>query len=157
MNVNLLFIFGPNLNLLGERETHFYGTMNYEQLIQKIAGEAQQRGVTVEFFQSNHEGEIIDIIQQKRKEIDGIIINPGAFTHYSVAIRDALSAVKLPVIEVHMSNIYAREEFRHNSVTAPVCWGQISGLGWLGYILALDAFVMKEKELVFTGRKGQMK
>lgn len=142
MSVKLLFIFGPNLNLLGEREADFYGTMNYEQLTQRISKEAQKRGVSVEFFQSNHEGEIIDIIQQKRNTIDGIIINPGAYTHYSVAIRDALSAVKVPAIEVHMSNIYAREEFRHVSLTAPVCWGQISGLGWIGYILALDAFVI---------------
>jgi len=116
--------------------------MNYEQLTQRISKEAQKRGVSAEFFQSNHEGEIIDIIQQKRNTIDGIIINPGAYTHYSVAIRDALSAVKVPAIEVHMSNIYAREEFRHVSLTAPVCWGQISGLGWIGYILALDAFVI---------------
>jgi len=142
MSIKLLFIFGPNLNLLGEREADFYGTMNYEQLTQRISKEAQKRGVSVEFFQSNHEGEIIDIIQQKRNTIDGIIINPGAYTHYSVAIRDALSAVKVPAIEVHMSNIYAREEFRHVSLTAPVCWGQISGLGWIGYILALDAFVI---------------
>ncbi len=142
MSIKLLFIFGPNLNLLGEREADFYGTMNYEQLTQRISKEAQKRGVSAEFFQSNHEGEIIDIIQQKRNTIDGIIINPGAYTHYSVAIRDALSAVKVPAIEVHMSNIYAREEFRHVSLTAPVCWGQISGLGWIGYILALDAFVI---------------
>jgi len=142
MSIKLLFIFGPNLNLLGEREADFYGTMNYEQLTQRISKEAQKRGVSAEFFQSNYEGEIIDIIQQKRNTIDGIIINPGAYTHYSVAIRDALSAVKVPAIEVHMSNIYAREEFRHVSLTAPVCWGQISGLGWIGYILALDAFVI---------------
>jgi len=142
----LLFIFGPNLNLLGERETNWYGSMSYEDLIVKITKEAQSRGVQAEFFQSNQEGEIIDKIQQKRKEIDGIIINPGALTHYSIAIRDALSSVKIRSIEVHLSNIYAREEFRHHSVTAPVCWGQISGLGWMGYILAMDALVMKGEE-----------
>jgi len=142
----LLFIFGPNLNLLGERETNWYGSMSYEDLIVKITKEAQSRGVQAEFFQSNQEGEIIDKIQQKRKEIDGIIINPGALTHYSIAIRDALSSVKVRSIEVHLSNIYAREEFRHHSVTAPVCWGQISGLGWMGYILAMDALIMKGEE-----------
>ena|SRR5690554_2871105 len=146
MNQRLLFIFGPNLNLLGERETSLYGSMSYDTLIMKIAEEAKKRGVQTEFFQSNHEGEIVDKIQQKRKEIDGIIINPGALTHYSIALRDALSAVKIRSIEVHMSNIYAREEFRHHSVTAPVCWGQISGLGWIGYILAMDALILKGKE-----------
>lgn len=143
MSLKLLFIFGPNLNLLGERETSLYGSMSYDNLILKISEEAQKRGVLAEFFQSNHEGEIVDKIQQKRKEIDGIIINPGALTHYSIAIRDALSAVNIRTIEVHMSNIYAREEFRHHSVTAPVCWGQISGLGWIGYILAMDALILK--------------
>jgi len=143
MSLKLLFIFGPNLNLLGERETSLYGLMSYDNLILKISEEAQKRGVLAEFFQSNHEGEIVDKIQQKRKEIDGIIINPGALTHYSIAIRDTLSAVNIRTIEVHMSNIYAREEFRHHSVTAPVCWGQISGLGWIGYILAMDALILK--------------
>jgi 3-dehydroquinate dehydratase-2 len=146
MNQRLLFIFGPNLNLLVERETSLYGSMSYDTLIMKIAEEAKKRGVQTEFFQSNHEGEIVDKIHQKRKEIDGIIINPGALTHYSIAVRDALSAVKIRSIEVHQSNIYAREEFRHHSVTAPVCWGQISGLGWIGYILAMDALIMKGKE-----------
>lgn len=146
MSLKLLFIFGPNLNLLGERETSLYGLMSYDNLILKISEEAQKRGVLAEFFQSNHEGEIVDKIQQKRKEIDGIIINPGALTHYSIAIRDAISAVNIRTVEVHMSNIYAREEFRHHSVTAPVCWGQISGLGWIGYILAMDALILKWKE-----------
>ncbi|HAX98393.1 MAG TPA: type II 3-dehydroquinate dehydratase [Candidatus Atribacteria bacterium] len=146
MNHKLLYIFGPNLNLLGERETSLYGSMSYDTLIKKIAEEAKKRGVHTEFFQSNHEGKIVDKIHQKRKEIDGIIINPGALTHYSIAVRDALSAVKIRSIEVHMSNIYAREEFRHHSVTAPVCWGQISGLGWIGYILAMDALILKGKE-----------
>jgi len=143
MSLKLLFIFGPNMNLLGERETSLYGSMSYDNLILKISEEAQKRGVLAEFFQSNHEGEIVDKIQQKRKEIDGIIINPGALTHYSIAIRDAISAVNIRTVEVHMSNIYAREEFRHHSVTAPVCWGQISGLGWIGYILAMDALILK--------------
>ena len=146
MSLKLLFIFGPNLNLLGERETSLYGLMSYDNLILKLSEEAQKRGVLAEFFQSNHEGEIVDKIQQKRKEIDGIIINPGALTHYSIAIRDAISAVNIRTVEVHMSNIYAREEFRHHSVTAPVCWGQISGLGWIGYILAMDALILKWKE-----------
>ena len=145
MNQRLLFIFGPNLNLLGERETSLYGSMSYDTLIMKIAEEAK-RGVQTEFFQSNHEGEIVDKIHQKRKEIDGIIINPGALTHYSIAVRDALSAVKIRSIESTPVKHLCQEEFRHHSVTAPVCWGQISGLGWIGYILAMDALIMKGKE-----------
>ena len=102
-------------------------------------------GVNLEIFQSNHEGNIIDKIQESRGSVDGIIINPGAYTHYSLAIRDALKVVKAPIIEVHLSNIYSREEFRHHSVIAPVCWGQIAGLGYQGYILALQAFLMRGK------------
>jgi len=99
--------------------------------------------VEIEIFQSNHEGAIIDCLHEKRGIVDGIIINPGAYTHYSIAIRDALKAVHIPTIEVHLSNIYAREEFRHHSVVAPVCWGQITGLGAYGFILALQAFILR--------------
>ncbi len=140
--MKLLFIFGPNLNLLGEREIEIYGGMSFAELTKLITEEAHREGVEVEIFQSNHEGEIIDCIHQKRKEIDGIVINPGAYTHYSIAIRDALKAVALPTLEVHLSNVHAREEFRHHSVIAPVCWGQITGLGAWGYLLAIRAFLL---------------
>lgn len=143
--MRLLCILGPNLNLLGERERNIYGTLSFKELVNLLAEEAKRRGVELEVFQSNHEGAIIDKIHEARGKWDGIIINPGAYTHYSIAIRDALKAVGIPVIEVHMSNIYAREEFRHHSVTAPVCWGQITGLGHLGYILAMEAFVLRER------------
>lgn len=141
--MRLLCIFGPNLNLLGERERDIYGTLSFEELVELLKHEAKQRGVELEVFQSNHEGAIIDAIHGAKGRHDGIIINPGAYTHYSIAIRDALKAVGIPAIEVHMSNIYAREEFRHHSVTAPVCWGQITGLGHLGYLLAMEAFVLR--------------
>lgn len=143
--MRLLCIFGPNLNLLGERERDIYGVLSFEKLLELLRVVARKQGVELEVFQSNHEGAIIDAIHGARGRYDGIIINPGAYAHYSIAIRDALKAVGIPTIEVHMSNVYAREEFRHYSVTAPVCWGQITGLGHLGYILAIEAFVLKEK------------
>lgn len=143
--MRLLCIFGPNLNLLGEREQDIYGVLSFEKLLELLRSVARKQGVELEVFQSNHEGAIIDAIHGARGRYDGIIINPGAYAHYSIAIRDALKAVGIPTIEVHMSNVYAREEFRHYSVTAPVCWGQITGLGHLGYILAIEAFVLKEK------------
>jgi len=141
--VKLLFIFGPNLNLLGERERDIYGSLSFESLQGMLEREAEKEGIEIEIFQSNHEGAIIDCIHEKRKSVDGIIINPGAYTHYSIAIRDAIKAVDIPTIEVHLSNIYAREEFRHRSVIAPVCWGQVSGLGPLGLILAMKAFAIR--------------
>lgn len=140
--MKLLCIFGPNLNLLGEREREIYGTLSFEELVDLLKRKAEQKGIELEIVQSNHEGVIIDAIHRARGKYDGIIINPGAYTHYSIAIRDALKAVEVPAIEVHMSNIYAREEFRHRSVTAPVCWGQITGLGYLGYLLAIEAFAL---------------
>jgi len=141
--MKLLCILGPNLNLLGEREKDIYGTLDFEGLKALIRKEAEKKGVEIEIFQSNHEGAIIDCLHEKRGIVDGIIINPGAYTHYSIAIRDALKAVHIPTIEVHLSNIYAREEFRHHSVVAPVCWGQITGLGAYGFILALQAFILR--------------
>lgn len=141
--MKLLLVLGPNLNLLGEREKEFYGVLSFEDLKEMLRKEAEKEGIDIEIFQSNHEGAIIDYLHEKRKEVDGVIINPGAYTHYSIAIRDAIKAMDVPTIEVHISNIYAREEFRHHSVIAPVCWGQISGFGFAGFLLAMKAFVLE--------------
>lgn len=137
--IKISLIHGPNLNLLGTREREIYGGESFDEINRQIKQRAQQIGVEVRIFQSNHEGEIIDAIQEARTWADAIIINPAAFTHYSYAIRDAITAVRLPAIEVHLSNVHAREEFRHHSVTAPVVVGQIVGLGPVGYLLALEA------------------
>lgn len=137
----LLIINGPNLNMLGIREPGIYGSENYESLCKMIAQKADELGAEVEFFQSNGEGAIIDAIQGAYGNTDGIIINPGAYTHYSYAIHDAIKSVGVPTIEVHISNIHTREEFRHKSVTAPACRGQICGLGFKGYILAMEALL----------------
>ncbi|MFW5986357.1 MAG: type II 3-dehydroquinate dehydratase [Halanaerobiales bacterium] len=134
-------IHGPNLNMLGIREPEVYGSMDIDTVNKNIKNRSEDLNVDVKIFQSNHEGEIIDFIQAGYNEFKGFIINPGGFTHYSIALRDALVAVKLPVIEVHLSNIYKREDFRHKSVIAPVAVGQISGLGPDGYLYALEAIV----------------
>lgn len=134
-----LVINGVNLNMLGVREPDIYGLNTLEGLMAQVKGRAEELGVEVDFYQSNYEGDICTKIQQALGVYDGIIINPGAFTHYSYAIRDALGSVKLPAIEVHISNIHKREEFRHTSVTVPECIGQICGLGFKGYELALEA------------------
>lgn len=134
--MKLLVVNGPNLNMLGKRDRNVYGNFTYDDLVRMIEDWAKRNGVEVEVFQSNHEGEIIDRLH--RLDFDGLVINPGAFTHYSYAIRDALEIVKVPKVEVHISNIHGREEFRRKSVTAEVCDGQISGLGVYGYILALE-------------------
>jgi len=140
--VKILVINGPNLNFLGIREKGIYGTQDYDYLIGLLEERAKQTGVIIETFQSNSEGEIIDRIQKAyHDQVDGIIINPGAYTHYSYAIRDALASITAPIIEVHISNIHQREEFRHTSVTAAVCTGQIAGLGLQGYVLAMDAII----------------
>ena len=137
--LNFLILSGPNLNTLGTREPGIYGTMTLEQIHTALRERAQDLEVTVECYQSNHEGALIDYIQQHAESAAGLVINPGALTHYSIALRDAIAAAKLPTIEVHLSNIYTREEFRHHSVIAPVCRGQMAGLGWRSYLFALEA------------------
>jgi 3-dehydroquinate dehydratase II len=139
----ILLINGPNLNRLGIREPHIYGQKTLKTLELELTEFAKSQNVTLKCFQSNHEGVIIDELHQAEGNYDGIILNPGAFTHYSYAIRDAIASITVPVIEVHISNIHAREEFRHHSVTAPVTVGQIVGLGHYGYKLALMALLHK--------------
>ena len=141
--MKFLVINGPNLNLLGTREPGVYGSDTYEQLVQRIRASAASMNVETEIFQSNHEGAIIDRIHEARGAFDGIIINPGAYTHYSYAILDALKAVDLPAVEVHLSNIHKREEFRRTSVTAAGCDGQICGLGHFGYVAAMGYLIEK--------------
>lgn len=141
----ILFINGPNLNMLGIREKSVYGATTLQDIEKMVRDEAEKLNVEVEFIQSNHEGIIIDTIHGTMGSYDAVVINPGAFTHYSYAIRDAIACVNIPFIEVHISNIHVREEFRHTSVTAPVCAGQIVGMGTYGYILGLYGAVDKIK------------
>ena len=139
MNNKIIIINGPNLNLLGEREQSQYGSINFDQLKENCIRKSEEFGLTIEFAQSNIEGELVNIIQESRNNFDGMIINAAAFTHTSVAIRDALSIFKKPVIELHISNIYKREEFRQKSLISDVVNGGIFGLGSEGYILAIIA------------------
>jgi 3-dehydroquinate dehydratase-2 len=135
----IVVIHGPNLNLLGTREPHIYGETTLAEVDRGLVARGAALGIGVETFQSNHEGELVDRIQQAHGRAAGLIINAGGLTHTSVALRDAVAAVKVPAIEVHLSNLYTREEFRHHSFLAPVCRGQIAGLGAIGYLLALEA------------------
>ncbi len=139
MNNNIIIINGPNLNLLGEREQSQYGSLNFEDLKKNCRETAQKLGLNLDFEQSNIEGEIVTLIQNSRNKYNGIIINAAGFTHTSVAIRDALSILKIPIIELHISNIYNREEFRQKSMISGVVKGGIFGLGTNGYILAINA------------------
>jgi 3-dehydroquinate dehydratase-2 len=142
--MKILIIHGPNLNLLGRREPEIYGRLSLADIDREIAARAQALGLACECRQSNHEGEIIDWLQQAENEgFAGIIINPAAFTHTSIAIRDAIAAIKPPAVEVHLSNISAREEFRRHSLTAPVCRGSICGFGPASYLAALEALKLE--------------
>jgi 3-dehydroquinate dehydratase II len=134
-------VHGPNLNLLGSRETGIYGVKTLDQINAELAAEATRLGVALDFFQANSEGAIVDHLHSCMGRVDGVVINAAAYTHYSIAIRDAIAAIKLPVVEVHLSNIHKREEFRHVSVIAPVCAGQISGFGSHSYVLGLLALM----------------
>lgn len=135
----ILVLLGPNLNMVGVREKGIYGVESAETIEAQIVSYAKQKDYIAEVFQSNHEGALIDKIHSAKGNFDGVILNAGALTHYSYALRDAIACVKIPFVEVHMSNIHAREEFRHTSVIAPVCVGQIAGFGKNSYFLAIDA------------------
>jgi 3-dehydroquinate dehydratase-2 len=139
--MRILLINGPNLNLLGTRQPEVYGSTTLDDIVDRVTGRAKELGVQIDAFQSNVEGEIVDFIQANARTADGIIINAGALTHYSLAVRDAFEAIQKPFVEVHISNIYAREEFRHHSVFADIAVGQITGLGWRGYLAALESLV----------------
>ncbi|MCH8084277.1 MAG: type II 3-dehydroquinate dehydratase [Myxococcales bacterium] len=137
----ILVIHGPNLNLLGSREPDIYGTTTLEQINGDLSSAAKEWGAELEFFQSNYEGALVDRIQESQSWADGILINPGGLTHTSVTLRDALVATELPIVEVHLSNIFAREEFRQNSFVAPIALGIVSGFGPMGYGLGLNALL----------------
>ena len=139
--MRFLILHGPNLNLLGIREPGIYGSLTLAEIDTKLRAWAAENNVEINIIQSNHEGVLVDAIHQAMGRADGIVINAGAYTHTSVAIRDAIAAVKLPTVEVHLSNVFAREQFRHHSWLSPVCRGVICGFGWMGYRLALEALV----------------
>ena len=142
--MKILVIHGPNLNMLGSRQIAIYGNKPLAEIDSLLQQRAAELGVELEIFQSNHEGNLVDFIQEKSRNATGIIINPGALTHYGLSLRDALADTSLPIIEVHLSNIHAREEFRQHSVIAPIARGQIPGLGWHGYIAALEILVKEQ-------------
>lgn len=150
--MNVLVLHGPNLNLLGTREPHIYGTMTLEEINARLEEWAAAHGITLRIIQSNHEGVLIDAIHQARGWADAILINPGALHIYGYALRDALAAVNLPAVEVHLSNLYAREEWRRVSVIAPVCKGVIQGFGWRSYLLGLEALYALHQERAAQGR-----
>jgi len=137
----LLLLNGPNLNLLGTREPGVYGQKTLADIEHEVERTLKENGWEFDAFQSNHEGDLIDAIQESRQETTGIIFNPGAYTHTSIALRDAIASIDVPVIEVHISNVHKRESFRHTSLISPVTWGQIVGMGTIGYTLAAQAFI----------------
>lgn len=139
--IKILILHGPNLNLFGQREPEIYGSTTLEQINERLRTFAQERGIELETFQSNSEGGLIDKLHEARAWADGVVFNPGAYTHTSVALRDAIAGTGLKVVEVHLSNVHAREEFRQHSFLTPKCLGQISGFGWRSYILGMEAIL----------------
>ena len=146
--MRILLINGPNLNMLGTRQPEIYGSLTLQDIVDRVTARAKELGAEIAPFQSNHEGAIVDFIQQNASGADGVIINAGALTHYGLSLRDAFESVQKPFVEVHVSNVHAREEFRHHSVLADIAVAQVAGLGWRGYLEALDALVgiLKEKK-----------
>lgn len=137
--IPVFVLHGPNLNLLGLREPDVYGRMDLAEINRRVVTRGVELGLAIETFQSNHEGALIEKLHEARDEARGVVINPAGYTHTSVALRDAIAAIQLPVVEVHLSNTQARESFRHTSLIAPVCVGTIAGFGWRSYLLALEA------------------